>query len=435
MKQEKPVPKSRLSRLSKIGGLVAKVATNTMIDGAKQWSKGQSPSLKDLLLQPKNIENLADKLAQLRGAAMKIGQLLSMDAGDLLPQELSILLDRLRDKAQPMPYKQLVETLKSEWGEGWLLEFSHFDLKPFASASIGQVHKAHLANGQKLAVKVQYPGVRDAISSDVDNVATLLKMSELVPPQIELENLLKEAKRQLLTEADYQQEAKFIQSYARHIDQNKFVLPMVKTELSTSQILVMDYVDGVPIDTLTNASQALRDEVVSNLIELFFQELFVFKLMQTDPNFANFLYQAESNRTVLLDFGATRKIPDELSQGYLSLMGATMAQDREKMIEAAQQIGFFQSDISDDYLDQILKVFVLANEPMMTEGKFDFAGSDLVSRIKQQGMELERQSDQWHTPPVDAIFIHRKLAGMFLLGARLKAKVNVRELFEKVISG
>ena len=143
MKKQKAVPSSRLSRLTSLGSLVSKVAGNILVDGAKQWSKGKPTTVKDLLVQPKNIENLADKLSELRGAAMKVGQILSMDAGDLLPPALSQLLDKLRSNAMAMPHKQLIQVLEAELGKEWLNDFGYFDLKPFASASIGQVHIAH----------------------------------------------------------------------------------------------------------------------------------------------------------------------------------------------------------------------------------------------------------------------------------------------------
>ncbi|REL35252.1 AarF/ABC1/UbiB kinase family protein [Thalassotalea euphylliae] len=425
----KKVPTSRFSRLTAIGGLVAKVATNTLIDGAKQWAQGESTSMKSLVLHPKNIALLADKLAQMRGAAMKLGQLLSMDAGDLLPPELSQLLDRLRADAKPMPHKQLLSVLKANWGDNWLDNFSHFELQPFASASIGQVHLAYLENGRKLAVKVQYPGVAKAIESDVDNVATLLKLSGLLPEHIQIDGLIAEAKKQLLVEADYRQEASFIGRYKTHLESEPFCLPEVFKSLSTGSILSMNFIEGISIDKLGNAPQAVRDNAVEQLIDLFFRELFDFNLMQTDPNFANFLYQEETEQIALLDFGATRNIPSHISQGYLSLINAAMQVNESQMIASAKQLGFFTDDISADYLAQILTIFKLASEPLTCDNSYDFANSNLAQRIKTQGMNIQRQQDQWHTPPVDAIFIHRKLAGIYLLAAKLSAKVNVKSLF------
>ncbi|MDX2320369.1 MAG: AarF/ABC1/UbiB kinase family protein [Moritella sp.] len=427
----KKVPTSKLSRISKFGGLVVQVAGNVAFEGVKQFSQGKAPTFSKLLLTPRNIDNLADKLAQLRGAAMKVGQLLSMDAGDLLPKELSILLSKLRADAHPMPRKQLLRVLTDNWGQDWFEQFSHIELKPFASASIGQVHLAYGDRGEKLAVKVQYPGVRQSIDADVDNVATLLKLSGLLPQQIELDSLLSEAKKQLKVEADYQQEAAFSRRYSLLLDGDPhFIIPEVLLDHSTENILLMTYVDGKTIDQAVNQSQQQRDNIVTQLIRLFFAELFEFKLMQTDPNFANYLYQAEQEKIVLLDFGATRDIPPAISQGYLALIHSASLGDRPAMQAAAENIGFFGQDIDQDYLQQVLSTFIIATEPLQYQGEYDFASTDLAYRIKQAGMAINNRQDQWHTPPVDAIFIHRKLAGLYLLAAKLNAKVNVSALFK-----
>ncbi len=434
LKKEKRVPTSRLSRLTTLGSLVTKVAGNIVLDGAKQWSKGQSPSVKNLLIQPKNIEHLADKLSELRGAAMKVGQLLSMDAGDLLPPALSQLLDKLRSGADPMPHRQLLEVLKAEWGEHWLDNFGHFELKPFASASIGQVHLAYRENGEKLAVKVQYKGVAQAIDSDVDNVATLLRLSGLLPAHIEIDNLLEEAKLQLLAEANYIKEAGFINDYRAAIVSDKFVMPVVDDNYSTESILVMDFIEGVPIDSIASLPQQTRNDAVEALIGLFFDELFTFQLMQTDPNFANYLFQQDTSRIVLLDFGATRVIPDHISQGYLALINSGLQNDQVGMVDAARTIGFFADNIEPNYLAQVLEIFALACEPLKTDSDYDFAGSGLAQRIKAKGLSINGQKEQWHTPPIDAVFIHRKLAGLYLLAAKLEVRINTHQLFTKYVN-
>ena len=434
MKNEKPVPTSRLSRLTSLGSLVSKVAGNILVDGAKTLSKGQSTSVKDLLVQPKNIEHLADKLSELRGAAMKVGQILSMDAGDLLPPALSQLLDKLRSNALPMPHKQLIQVLESEWGEHWLNDFSNFDLRPFASASIGQVHIAHKDTGEKLAVKVQYKGVAKAISSDVDNVALLLKMSGLLPKHINIEPLLEEAKAQLLIEANYTQEATFINKYRQLLTDDSFVVPHVHNELSTRAILVMNFIDGIPIDEVQQLDQTVRDKVVTSLIGLLFDELFSYQLMQTDPNFANYLFQADTQKIVLLDFGATRHIPPHISEGYLALIKASVNNNEKAMVNAARDIGFFKDDIDSSYLAQILDLFKLACEPLVNDKSYDFATSGLAQRIKEKGLLINSQQQQWHTPPIDAVFIHRKLAGLYLLAAKLKANINIHRLFSQYVT-
>ncbi|MGP1833519.1 ABC1 kinase family protein [Shewanella frigidimarina] len=432
---EAKVPTSRLSRLSKMGGLASRLAGNVLLEGAKQLSQGKSPSMQQLMMTPKNIGHVADKLSQLRGAAMKVGQMLSMDAGDLVPPELAEILAKLRSDAKAMPHKQLTQLLVQHWGRDWLAPFAQFELRPFAAASIGQVHLACLDTGEKLAIKIQYPGIRDSIDSDIDNVASLLKVSRLIPANVKLDTLLAEAKAQLHNEADYQFEAQQIALYQQQLGDNPhFIVPKVYPQLSNNSILCMQFVEGVAIESVEHYPQDVRDKVASALMELCFKELFCFQLVQSDPNFANFQYQADSQKIVLLDFGATRTISDTLSQGYMQLMQGAIADDKQQMSNAAQQIGFFQDAIDPQQKQLIIDIFYQACEPLRTQGAYDFGASDLAKRITQAGKAMSTQQNEWHTPPTDAIFIHRKLAGMYLLAAKLNANINVHALFNQVVN-
>ena len=424
------VPTSRLSRFAKLGSLATGVAGNMLVDGAKSALTGKGWDNKRLLLQPKNIEKLAVQLSHLRGAAMKLGQLLSMDAGDLLSPELAQLLALLRSDANPMLHKQLVEVLKEQWGDDWLSRFSHIELRPFAAASIGQVHLAYQENGDKLAVKVQYPGIAKSVESDVDNVITLLTLSRLLPKDLDIKPLVNEAKAQLLAEADYLREADYLIRYKNALNGNAhFKVPDVYTSHSTQQVLTMEYVNAEPIESITEQPQSQRSFVAEQLINLFFKEMFEFKLIQTDPNFANFHYQTETQKIVLFDFGATREISTELSSAYLALFKAGSDNSREGVLKAASQIGYFKDDIMDNYKNNVIDLFLMACEPLRHDGEFDFKHSELALKIKDAGLALSAQSQQWHTPPVDALFIHRKLAGLYLIAARLGAKIDVRALF------
>lgn len=432
--QTASVPSSRLSRLSSLGGLASRLAGNIAVEGAKRFTQGQTPKLQELMLTPTNIGHIADKLAQMRGAAMKVGQMLSMDSGELMPKELSDLLARLRSDAKIMPHKQLVTMLKHNWGDDWLAPFAHFELRPFAAASIGQVHQATLANGNKLAVKIQYPGIRNSIDSDIDNVATLLRVSQLIPKGLTFEPLLLEAKKQLHIEADYRAERAMLLRYKQLLgDDNTFVLPATYDELCTADILVMDFIEAQSIESVANLSQNVRNTVASELLKLFFRELFEFKLVQTDANFANYQYQSSQQKIVLLDFGATREIPTPLSDNYEQLMKAAKVNDRVLMEDAAQKIGFFQQAISEQQKAIILDIFYQACEPLRSEQAYDFGQSSLATRLKAAGMSMSTQSDKWHTPPADAIFIHRKLAGIYLLAARLNAQIDAKSIFEATI--
>jgi len=343
-----PVPSGRWERLARLGGLAGSLAGSVLAEGVRQFARGERPRFGDLLLTPSNVRRVADQLARMRGAAMKLGQLLSMDAGDLLPPELAEILARLRAEATAMPMSQVVAVLGANWGEGWERRLQRFSFTPVAAASIGQVHLAQTRDGRDLAIKIQYPGVRRSIDSDVDNVATLLRISGLLPGSLNIEPLLREAKRQLHAEADYLREADHLCRYGALLaDADEFLLPEVHRELTTGSILAMSRVDGVGIESLGDAPQAERDRVVRLLLALLLRELFEFRLVQTDPNFANYRYDRAAGRLILLDLGATRPYPEVTVEAYRRLMTAAIAGDRQAMSAAAMAIGYFQAGIPD----------------------------------------------------------------------------------------
>ncbi|MFN7505672.1 MAG: ABC1 kinase family protein, partial [Limnobacter sp.] len=310
---ESAVPSGRFARLSRFGALATTVAGSVVKNGTKQLAQGKRPKLSSLLLTPKNALRVADQLAQLRGAAMKLGQLVSMDAGDMLPPQLAEIMAKLRQDAKHMPRKQLLAVLEKEWGENWGERVREFNLIPIAAASIGQVHEAISLDGEKLAIKIQYPGVRESIDSDIDNVATILRFTGLVPKTFDLASLLAEAKKQLHEEADYLREAEYIAKYTEALGEDeRFEIPVVNANLSTRSILAMRYVEGVPIEQMAHATQPVRNQIATTMFELLFKELLDMRLMQTDPNFANYRYNPKNGKVVLLDFGATRSFNKEL---------------------------------------------------------------------------------------------------------------------------
>lgn len=434
-RSSRAVPSSRLSRIGRLGSLAGRIAGNVVSQGAGQLLKGEKPALSSLLLTPKNISNIADQLASMRGAAMKLGQLISMDAGDFLPEELAVILGRLRDDADPMPKDQLIATLNQSWGEKWQDDLLYFSFAPIAAASIGQVHKVITMDGRMLAVKVQYPGVKKSIDSDVDNVATLIKLTGLVPKSLDINPLLQEAKAQLHQEADYVREADMLNRYRALVEstdiQSKgskaFVIPQTFAPLTTSTVLAMDFIEAQDLDALLNEPQDVRDAVMTALMTLFFNEIFHFKLLQSDPNLANYQFKPDTKEIVLLDFGATRDVPDAISAQYQALLNSAAANDRAMMQQAAFRIGLIDESHSQTQVDAVINIGMEACEAIRCEGAYDFGQSDLISRLHEKGMALTMEHNFWHTPPVDALFIHRKLGGLFLLAKRLKAKVDMRK--------
>lgn len=185
-----PVRTGRLSRMSQLGSLAAGMAGGLVSEGLRRWRRGESWDWQQQAFTPGNLNRLSDRLSQMRGAAMKMGQLLSMDAGHLLPPELAHIIAGLRNDAHAMPLSQLEPVLSKAWGQNWTQQFQRFSYQPIASASIGQVHEATTQQGEHLAIKIQYPGVAASIDSDLDNVATLLRWSRLLPGDLDIISML-----------------------------------------------------------------------------------------------------------------------------------------------------------------------------------------------------------------------------------------------------
>lgn len=425
------MPGGRIARFSRMARLAGSVAGGMLAEGSRALATGRVPKASELLLTPANARKVADQLSKLRGAAMKVGQLLSMDSGDLLPPELAEILARLRSDATEMPRRQLQTVLNRAWGKGWESRFAHFDWLPLATASIGQVHRARTHDGDELALKIQYPGVARSIDSDVDNVMTLLRMSRLIPAAVDLAPLVAEAKRQLRAEADYLKEAAFLASFLDWLaDNDGFVVPGVHADFNTHQILAMDYIEADTIESLAHRPAAERQAALERLFELLFREMFEFRLVQTDPNFANYQYQAHSARVVLLDFGATRKYSKRVIAGYETLFGGMLAADREQTGQGARQIGYMADEISARQREHLLDLLGILFEPIAQPGPYDFRRRELPVRLRDSGLELSFEKGYWHSPPVDAVFLHRKLIGLYMLAARLDCPVDLNRLVQ-----
>ena len=424
------VPRGRAARFGQFGRLAGTVAGGMIAEGARRIARGERPPMREMLLTPGNVGRIAERLAHLRGAAMKLGQMISMDAGDLLPPELSQIMGRLRDSAHHMPTTQLLKVLEREWGPEWRTRFRHFELRPIAAASIGQVHKAVMRDERTLAIKVQYPGVRESIDADVDNVATLLRVSGALPRDLEIAPLLGEAKRQLAEEADYQREGRQMVLFGRLLaDSPEFVVPTLEADLTTDRILAMTYLDGQPIESLETAPQAARDKAAQTLMALVLRELFAFGVMQTDPNFGNYRIQPDG-RIALLDFGASRAVEPATIRAYRSLLQAGLSGDADAVREAALGAGFISSAAVTRHGERVDAMIAVILGELDRRGLFDFGDRRFVAGLREPGMEIAADTAAWHLPPTDVLFVQRKISGTALLAARLQARVDIRSLAE-----
>jgi predicted unusual protein kinase regulating ubiquinone biosynthesis (AarF/ABC1/UbiB family) len=423
------VPSGRLARLGAFGQIAAGVAGNVVTQGARRLAQGERPSMADLLLTPANVTRVTDQLSRLRGAAMKLGQMISLDAGDVLPPELTQILGRLRESAHIMPPAQLEKVLATAWGPGWRKQFRRFDARPVAAASIGQVHRAELPDGRVLAIKVQYPGVARSIDADVDNVATLLKVSGLLPASLDVAPLLTEAKRQLHEEADYAREAAQMARYADLLaDDPRFVVPRPVMELTGPGVLAMDYIAARPIETLETAPAEQRNAVIEALLGLVLRELFAFGFMQTDPNFANYRWQDTTGRIVVLDFGAARAVDPAVMREYRALLQAGLRSDSAAVQQALIAVGFVSAAQFAQHgaaLDRIIAVIL---DQLQRIDSFDFADRSFVDEIRAEVPSIATDRANWHIPPAEALFVQRKISGTVLLAVRMKARLPLRAM-------
>lgn len=418
------VPSARLSRLAGFGQLAGGVAGGMLAEGMRRLARGERPRLSDLLLTPANAMRATEQLSRLRGAAMKLGQMISLDAGDLLPAELTTILARLRDAAHFMPPGQLNKVLAAQWGTHWRSRFASFETTPIAAASIGQVHRASLHDGRAIAVKVQFPGVADSISADVDNVAALLRISGLLPAGLDIGPLLTEAKRQLYEEADYLREAEQMQRYGALLaGSDRFVVPACLPELSGQRVLAMEFVEGEPIEVLATAAQGVRDRAMEDLLGLVMRELFEFGFMQTDPNFANFRWQSDRGRIALLDFGAARAVPPATAAAYRRLLEAGLAQDRSALVAALQAAGFISAQVAYHHAHALEAIIEVLITHMSRPGLFDFADRSFVEQLRGHAQPIVADRASWHLPPAELLFVQRKISGTALLAVKLRARL------------
>ena len=426
------LPQGRQQRLLQLGLAVGEMAASAAAHGLQAWARGERPSLSQLMLSPDNAGRLAERLSQMRGAVMKLGQLMSMDSDAALPPQFAALLGGLRDQAHAMPPEQLATLLAGQYGADWRQRFRHLSLQPLAAASIGQVHRAETHSGQVLALKIQYPGVRASIDNDVDNLALLARTPGLLPAGLDITALLARVRAQLKQETDYAAEARATSLYRRRLGRDPMLgVPSVRRAHCTPLILATDFAPGIAIDQLAKLglAQAVRDRVATALCRLVMRELFVLRLVQTDPNFGNYLYDNASGRVWLLDFGATEAVDPARAEQLRQLAAALRDDDAGRVRLAARQVGYVADADPPAQAEGVLGMLQLAGEPFRHRGPYDFAASGLSKRAFERGRALFFGEGFARTPPADLVFVQRKIVGMFQMCARLQARVDVRAVF------
>ena len=354
----------------------------------------------------------------------------------MLPPAINTVLQRVQDSADYMPPSQRNQVLVRNLGQDWRDLFSHFEEKPFAAASIGQVHKATLAsNGKDVAVKVQYPGVRNSIDSDLNNLSLLLTASRLLPKGLFLDRTIANARTELGWECDYEREAEACIRFRELVadEPDTFIVPEVYTEACGIDVLTAEFMTGTAVTKIKDLKQEERDWVGTQILRLCLRELMEWRFMQTDPNWTNFLYNRQSQKLELLDFGASRDFPDEFVEPYVSLLMAASKGDRDSCRDYSVQLGYLTGQESPDMLKAHVDSILTLAEPFLESAPevYDFEDQTITDRVRANiGLMLR---ERLAPPPEETYSLHRKLSGAFLLCARLKSKVKARSMFANAV--
>lgn len=429
--EEKHVPSSPLSRILGFGGLAARLAVGTAAEIVRTGGKSGTYNA---LVSDANVEKLAETLCTMRGAALKLGQMLSIQDEAMIPTKLAAALDRVRENAHVMPKDQLHHQLKSELGDDWRSKFLEFDDVPIAAASIGQVHRATLLNGDRVAIKIQYPGVAESIGSDLLNLKRLVTYTNILPRGLYIDEIIRVGKEELTAECNYLNEAENQERFNQFIQTSdldgKYVVPRVYRELTTSRILTTQLISGVAIDKAVHLSQDVRNSIARRILELTIHELFNWRFMQTDPNWSNFMYNASTDTIGLVDFGAAREYPKEFVDDYFNIVWAAANQDEKTLVDYSIKMHFLTGDESPAMLRAHIAAGMVVGEPFRSHEPFDFHKSKLTTRL---GQHTEVFMHGRLTPPPQEVYsLHRKLAGAFLMCIKLRAVVSCRDVVEEV---
>jgi predicted unusual protein kinase regulating ubiquinone biosynthesis (AarF/ABC1/UbiB family) len=374
-------------------------------------------------------EALFEGLSELKGPAMKLAQIMAQ-WDDLLPADLTEELSRLQRQAEPMPWESIRRTLVEQYGD-LDVPFREIEQRPFASASMGQVHRAVTHDGNTLVLKVQYPGMAEVLERDLAQVRRIMRLGRwLKVPQLRLDALFEELAASLRGELDYHAEACALARYrSRYAHLDSLVIPEPLTDVSGPRVLAMRYVAGRPLRELEAADDTVRQRIATTLADWLTEELFTHHELHADPHAGNFAAD-EQGRLVIYDLGAVIPVPEARLKAMMRLLEATLAGDPMAMDEALLALGGRQGQGAPLAL---YREAAEAVAPLFAPGVQDFSDVRVHRRLRELSPKVWMAMDRLQ-PPADTLLLSRTLNGHYWnlvrLGARLDMHTRTRPLLD-----
>ncbi|MCP5093486.1 MAG: AarF/ABC1/UbiB kinase family protein [Gammaproteobacteria bacterium] len=423
---------SAFGRFVKVGGLVGRVGVSMLGEQAVGLLRdGPTQQLKKAENMVRNAIRIADTLGELKGAAMKVGQMLSLHEG-LFPPEVSAVLSMLQKEAPSVSFEVMERELRRELDNFDEL-FESLQPEAFAAASIGQVHRGVLRDGREVAVKIQYPDADRMVKADLKNLKALLGNLVSLFTDIDFEPIWEEVRERLLEELDYLKEADNIRrTAAMQTDCPEIIVPGVVQEATSRRVLTMEFVDGIPPgEAVSNRyPQDLRDQWGVTLFEFTLRGLLEHRFLHADPNFANFAFR-EDGTVAVYDFGCMKEIPADLAAGYSRLMDAVIHRRKAAIPRILRDMGVFKEggaplrrEMTDPYVDLVQDI--VKATPRYTFGE----DSSIYETLYELGMSNWQDATDIRFPR-DVVFIDRTLVGLFGNLGKLRATGPWRRLLLK----
>lgn len=422
---------SAIGRLFKIGMVATKVGTSLATEQALSFLRA------DPFAQARRAENfmlnalrVTEALGELKGAAMKVGQMLSVHEG-LLPPEVLAVLRNLQNQAPRVPFEQMRAVLEAEVPD-FEARFASLEPRAIAAASIGQVYHGKLDDGREVAVKIQYPDIDRVVRSDLKNLKKLFGSLVAMVAEVDFDEIWEELKERLLEELDYVNEAEnMTRMRALHASTPEVMIPELVPEASGRRVLTMTYVPGIsPEDACSDAyTQSQRNLWGTNLLEFVIRGLVEHQFLHADPNFANYAFR-EDGGLIVYDHGCVKRIPPPLAAHYRHVLRALIDQDMASLPGRLLDMGVYNRRTGAPVPEDLLEP--LAREAMRIVGPEPFRfsrGTDIYDILLRSKVAYAGEMSSMSLPP-DLVFVNRTLSGLFGNLCRLEAEGRWREVLE-----